>query len=187
MRHPIDRRQALRRLGAPAVVPLLKHLHPALPQEEGPWKPRFLSATELESVASLAERIIPETETPGARSALVHQYVDFVLSEGAAADRDRFRTGLAWLDRRSGTLFGKPFAGLESGQQDELLTRLSQSPSSEEPAGVAFFGEARRLSIDGYYRSEAGMTQELGFEGRTFLAEFKGCTHPEHHAWKVGE
>jgi hypothetical protein len=31
------------------------------------------------------------------------------------------------------------------------------------------------------------MTQELGFEGRTFLAEFKGCTHPEHHAWKVGE
>jgi hypothetical protein len=51
--------------------------------------------------------------------------------------------------------------------------------------GVSFFVESKRLSVDGYYRSEAGMTQELGFEGRTFLAEFKGCTHPEHHSWKV--
>ena len=187
MREPIDRRQALRRLGAPAVAPLFSHLHPALPKAEGPWKPRFLNESELETVTSLAERIIPETDTPGARRALVHQFVDFVLAEGEAAARERFREGLAWLDKRCGSLFGKPFARLDEGQQDEILTRLSSSPSSEEPAGVSFFGETKRLSVDGYYRSEAGMTQELGFEGRTFLAEFKGCTHPEHHSWKVGE
>jgi hypothetical protein len=28
------------------------------------------------------------------------------------------------------------------------------------------------------------MKQELGFEGNTFLSEFEGCTHPEHHDWK---
>jgi hypothetical protein len=185
MGEPIDRRQALRRLGAPAVVPLLSHLHPAVPRQEGAWKPRFFREAEVDTVTALAERIIPETDTPGARRALVHQYIDFVLSEAEASARERFREGLAWLDQRCQTLFGKPFAALAARQQDEILTRLSSSPSSEEPAGVSFFGEAKRLSVDGYYRSEAGMTQELGFEGRTFLAEWKGCTHPEHHSWKV--
>ena len=187
MGEPIGRRQALRRLGAPAVVPLLSHFHPAVPKQEGAWKPRLLQESEVETVASLAERIIPETDTPGARRALVHQYIDFVLAEGNASGREQFREGLAWLDKRCGSLFGKQFALLDPGQQDEILTRLSSSPSSEEPAGVSFFSQAKRLTIDGYYRSEAGMTQELSFEGRTFLAEFKGCTHPEHHAFKVGE
>ena len=187
MREPIDRRQALRRLGAPAVAPLFSHFHPSVPKQEGAWKPRFFHESEVETVTLLAERIIPETDTPGARRALVHQYIDFVLVGGEAQARERFREGLVWLDRRCGALFGKSFARLEAGQQDEILTRLSESPSSEEPAGVSFFGEAKRLSVDGYYRSEAGMTQELGFEGRTFLAEFKGCTHPEHYAWKVAE
>jgi len=184
---PIDRRQALRRLGAPAVAPLLPHFHPSVPPQQGAWKPRFLHDAELQTVTLLAERIIPETDTPGAGRALVHQYIDFVLAEGEALRRERFREGLAWLDRRCGALFGKPFAGLEAGQQDEILRRLSESPSSEEPEGVSFFRQAKRLTVNGYYRSEAGMTQELGFEGRTFLAEFKGCTHPEHHSWKVEE
>ena len=169
------------------MVPLLSHFHPSVPKQEGAWKPRFLQDSEVETLTELAERIIPETDTPGARRALVHQCVDFVLAEGEAPARERFREGLAWLDLRCGTLFGKPFARLEAGQQDEMLRRLSTSPSSEEPAGVSFFEAAKRLTVDGYYRSEAGMTQELGFEGRTFLAEWKGCTHPEHHSWKVAE
>ena len=149
------------------MFPLLSHFHPSVPKQEGAWKPRFLQDSEVETLTELAERIIPETDTPGARRALVLQYVDFVLAEGEAPAREQFREGLAWLDRRCGTLFGKPFARLEAGQQDEMLRRLSTSPSSEEPAGVSFFEAAKRLSVDGYYRSEAGMTEELGFEGRT--------------------
>ena len=182
---PIDRREALRALGAPAIVPLLSHFHPSVPQQDGGWKPLLLAEGEIETVAQLAERIIPATDTPGARQALVHQYVDFVLSKAEPERRDRFREGLGWLDRRSQALFGSPFAALDAARQDELLGRLAASPSSEEPAGVAFFAAAKQLTVDGYYRSEAAMTRELGFEGRTFLAEFKGCTHPEHHAFEV--
>jgi hypothetical protein len=184
---PIDRREALRALSAPAVVPLLSHFHPAVPQQDGDWRPLLLGDGEVETVAQLAERIIPATDTPGARGALVHQYIDFVLSRAEPARRARFRDGLEWLDRRSRALHGSAFAALDSARQDELLARLAASPSSEDPAGTAFFAEARTLTIDGYYRSEVATTQELGFEGRTFLAEFKGCTHPEHHGWKVGE
>jgi len=182
---PIARRQALRALGAPAVAPLLASFHPFVPVEEGGWKPRLFEPGELETVMQLAERIVPETDTPGARRALVHQYIDFVLARGASERRERFREGLAWLDRRCQALFGAPFAGLDAARQDQLLERLAASPSGEEPAGTAFFALAKRLTVDGYYRSEAGLTQELHFEGRTFLAEFKGCTHPEHHSFEV--
>jgi gluconate 2-dehydrogenase gamma chain len=182
---PLARRKVLQVLGAPAVAPLVAGFHPAVPAQEGGWKPLFLEASEVETVAQLAERIVPETDTPGARKALVHQYVDFVLARGEAARRERFREGLAWLDRRSRALFGGPFATREAAQQDELLTRMSSTASGEDAAGAAFFALAKQLTVDGYYRSEAGLVQELGFQGRTFLAEFKGCTHPEHQSWKV--
>ena len=175
---PINRRQAIQKLSAPAVASLFHGFHPAVPQQEGEWKPQFFQDSEVETVAAVAERILPETDTPGARRALVHQYIDFILSKGEGADRDRFREGLVSLDGRCAALFGKPFAELEPGRQDEILTGISESQ---------FFQEVKRLTVDGYYRSEVGMRQELGFEGNTFLAEFEGCKHPEHHSWKVGE
>jgi hypothetical protein len=38
------------------------------------------------------------------------------------------------------------------------------------------------LTVDGYYTSKEGLTQELGWHGNTFLADFEGCTHPEHQS-----
>ena len=38
------------------------------------------------------------------------------------------------------------------------------------------------MTVDGYYTSKEGLTQELGWHGNTFLTEFKGCTHPEHQS-----
>ncbi len=127
-------------------------------------------------MAAIAERIIPETDTPGARRALVHQYIDFVLSQGDPSAGERFHEGLRGLDRKCQEAFGKRFAELRAASQDEILTGISK----EEP----FFSDVKRLTVDGYYRSEAGMKQELGFEGNTFLTEFEGCTHPEHKSWE---
>jgi hypothetical protein len=38
------------------------------------------------------------------------------------------------------------------------------------------------MTIDGYYTSKIGIHQELEYQGNTALAEFEGCTHPEHQA-----
>jgi hypothetical protein len=178
MSEPIDRRQAIRRLSAPAFVPLLHGFHPLVPRQDGEWRPRFFQDSEVETVSHIAERIIPETDTPGARGALVHQYIDFVLSRSEAAESDRFREGLRGFDETCRAKFGKPFAALEAARQDEALTGIE---------GSAFFNEMKRLTVDGYYRSEVGMKQELGFEGNAFLSEFDGCNHPEHHSWKASE
>jgi len=38
----------------------------------------------------------------------------------------------------------------------------------------------KALTVDGYYTSKEGLTQELGWHGNTFVADFKGCTHADH-------
>jgi hypothetical protein len=169
------RREALARMGAAALVPLVGRYHPLVPAQESPWTPRFLEDSEVDTVTALAERIIPRTDTPGAKDALVHQYVDWVLFQGEADRRERFRDGLRSLDQKCQVLFGKRFTELEEKNQDEFLGGISSSP---------FFQEAKSLTAEGYYRSEVGMKAELGFVGNTFLAEFEGCTHEEHRNWK---
>ena len=46
------------------------------------------------------------------------------------------------------------------------------------------FREVRRLTISGYYRSEIGMRQELGYAGKQYLTAFEGCTHEHHLGWE---
>lgn len=105
----MPRRLALKALGAYAVTPLVAavdpanlwpigHLHPLVPQAAGPWRLRALTPAEMAAVEALAERIIPATDTPGARAAKVHQYIDWVLSEADGDERAAFRAGLAWVD-----------------------------------------------------------------------------------------
>lgn len=149
-------------------------------QTAAAWTPKILNRHHLGTVATLSELIIPQTETPGARAALVDRFVDTILQDAARADRNRFLIGLAWIDRRSTALFGRNFVAASPTQQSDLLTRLSIENSSEDRAGVDFFNAIKSMTITGYYTSEIGLQQELGDDGQMVLAEYKGCTHPEH-------
>src|SRR2546426_9115175 len=67
------------------------------------WAPRTLSPAQLELVATIAEHIIPQTDTPGARGAGVHRFVDTLLSDHyPTEERDRFLAGLADVDAQIG-------------------------------------------------------------------------------------
>lgn len=89
------------------------------------WRARTLSAPQTELVATLAEHIIPTTDTPGARAAGVHRFVDLVLSDYyAAEERARFLAGLADVDARSRRGYGKDFFQATPKQQVALLTAI---------------------------------------------------------------
>ena len=194
-RKRVPRRRALQVLGAAAVAPAFaegaRALHPLVPPQPdgGAWRPRFFAAGEAAAVEALAEAIIPETDTPGARAANVHQYIDWMVSraeegDGPAALPEIMRAGLAWLDRRSAGLYGQRFVDAGGQQQAELLARLAADPPREGAAGVDLFRHVRRLTISGYYRSEVGMRQELAYAGKQYLTEFEGCAHEHHLNWQ---
>ncbi|HUQ45238.1 MAG TPA: gluconate 2-dehydrogenase subunit 3 family protein [Gemmatimonadaceae bacterium] len=54
------------------------------------WRPRSLSAQQAEMVATIAEHIIPATDTPGARAAGVHRLVDAGRCPAYGELADRF-------------------------------------------------------------------------------------------------
>jgi len=74
----IDRRDMVKVIaGSAAMLPLL----PTQPVTGAtPYGPKFFTQGELEFVATLGELILPQTDTPGARAAKVHEHMDLVLS-----------------------------------------------------------------------------------------------------------
>ncbi len=194
----LDRREALRRLGwgglGVAATPLWAQALTALANDhahalhhDGPaavaadWTPKALTARQNDMVVALSEMILPETDTPGARAALVNRFIDAVLADADDHDRESFLDGLGWMDERSCELFGDDFMKVGAEQQAALLTILSsgRNKSLEDQAGVEFFETLKKLTVTGYYTSEAGM-KELGQDGLMFFAGYDGCRHPEH-------
>lgn len=95
-------------------------------------------------VVAIADTIIPETETPGARAAQVDQFVDTLLSDHLAADdKERFLAGLTRLEARARRIHQKGFAELTVAQQTEMVSELDrlafqeQTLAEKPPAGAA--------------------------------------------------
>ena len=146
------------------------------------WAPSVLTPRQDEAVIALTELIIPATETPGAKAALVNRFVDHVLSVADAKERSEFIRGLTWLDDRCRARVGKDIAAATAAELTSVLTPLAAegaAPADDAP-GVAFFHAIKSMTITGYYTSEIGLRQELGDDGRMMLGAFEGCTHPEH-------
>jgi glucoside 3-dehydrogenase (cytochrome c) hitch-hiker subunit len=159
------------------------HTHAAQAAASAPaWTPSVLTPRQNEAVIALTELIIPATDTPGAKAALVNRFVDHVLSTSDAKQRAEFIRGLTWLDDRCRARTGKDIAGASAAELTTVLTPLATEgkPAADDAPGVAFFRAIKSMTITGYYTSEIGLRQELGDDGRMMLGAFEGCTHSEH-------
>lgn len=168
----IDRREALRRVGvllggvvsAPTVAGVLSGCERRSGTD---WSPQTLTAEQSQMVDTIAEIIIPATDTPGASAANVNRFIDALVGESyLPEDRDRFLTGLDDVNARCEETYGAPFVDCTSEQQlalvgeldDETFGADAAEPDSENPP---FFRMLKELVIVGYYTSEVGATQEL--------------------------
>jgi len=79
----------------------------------------------------------------------------------------------------------------DARQQDEIMAKMAVhevvSDSEDDSARTVprselerFFAQLKQMTIEGYYTSAIGIHQELQYKGNEVLAEFIGCTHPEH-------
>jgi hypothetical protein len=151
--------------------------HAHLVSQADAWRPSALTPHQFETVGVLVELIIPTTDTPGAKTALVDRYIDAILGSAVPADREKFVSGLVWLDAQSLARFGRDVASGTPAQQRTLLVQVADA---QTPEGLEFFTAIKGMTIAGYYTTEIGLRQELGDDGRLMLPAFEGCTHPEH-------
>src|SRR6185295_9690697 len=86
---------------------------------------RALNPHQTETIATIAELIIPKTDTPGARDAGVPAWIDVMFADWADEEqRQGFSAGLANVDERSRAAFGKDFVAATPQQQAEILQDL---------------------------------------------------------------
>ena len=201
----IDRREALRRVGAVPLAAGLalsparlqaaqEHVHKgaAKTAKGKPPAPKFFTAPEWATVRLLADAVIPRDERSGsATDALVPEFIDFILDDPLAEAREkeslqtRVRGGLAWLDRECRGRFSKPFVECAGNERTAVLDDIAwpEKARPEMGPGVAFFSLFRDLVASGFWSSRMGV-EDLRYTGNTFVAEWKGC--PPEVLGKIG-
>jgi hypothetical protein len=143
------------------------------------YRPLFFSPREYETIELLAELIIPNDGTPGAREAGVAEFIDFMVANDPEI-APRFRFGLAWLDSHCIRLEGQPFRVLPAEKQTAILGPLAYRDRfrPREEAGRTFFRLMRDYTVMGFYTSRAGLEQ-LDYPGLSLHAESGRCAHPD--------
>jgi Gluconate 2-dehydrogenase subunit 3 len=127
---------------------------------------RIFDPHQHETVATAAELIIPQTDTPGARAAGVSEFTDLIVAEWyTEEERARFLDGLADLDLRSQSAISRPFIEAPVSTQERILSELDgellEVRATEGKAGERFFHQLKYLTLFGYYTSRVGVEQEL--------------------------
>ena len=144
------------------------------------WSPQVLSGEEARALANVCEAIIPRTDTPGAREARVHEYIDLELSVGSAGEQERFREGLKWVDARCSAEHGHGLAEAADEEVAAVLGPISdehEEHAAELEPGAAFFRDVKRRTIFGYYTSKEGWVDELGRPEHAGMEQWVGCRH----------
>ena len=164
----LTRRKAIRNavllLGGSISVAQISPLISDVAAMSANYIPKFLGKHHFQMNKRLVDLIIPESDTPGALTANVHQFIDVMLDGWAAADTQlRFLDNFNNIDRRSTAMTGKTFADANRTQQIKLLEVLDKESFSDNGTDI-FFGEFKALVVFGYYSSEEGASVELRYD-----------------------
>jgi hypothetical protein len=173
------RREVVRFLGAALALPFLPRsaeaaieLGQQLHRRIGDVPFKTLNAEQQALVTNIAEMIIPETDTPGATSVKVPEFIDLILTEWADDDeRASLLAGLADIDARASALGAPRFVSLPADRKTELLTALDAARGDKTGASRAF-GRLKALTVYGYFTSKP--VQENILKTRMFFDGYQG-------------
>jgi len=158
-------------------------------------RPAFLDAHQLDTLASLAEQIVP-----GSSAVHVAPFVDRLVAVDTQQNQKELLQSIAGFDAAGLARHGRPWKALGSEARVALLTEASTmapsrppsgrwaAPASERHAGPPVrrtlrdsFETIKGWVVGAYYSSEAGQ-RELGYTGSAFFESYPGCDHPDGHS-----
>lgn len=161
-------------LSASAASALMSGCKPSGAGLDLDWQPEFLTRLQGANVREFAERIMPTTDTPGAKEANVQEFIDLYLRDIYTEEEQKAVTaGLDELEAAAQDAHGMSFAQLTPEQMDALMTEFAQSAVSEDksvmemrlPGGKPnWFASLKEMTLVGFFSSEAGATQVLQYE-----------------------
>lgn len=140
---------------------------------------KVLSQANFNLVGDIADTIIPDTDTPGAKSVNVHYLIDELAANWMTFDeRMAFVKALTALDERIKRERGASFSELGLADRGTVLDQLGTEMLAAQDAKANdgrkhIYLELRELIIFGYYTSEVGASEELIYD--PLPGNYKGC------------
>jgi len=141
------------------------------------------SASDIALLDEIAETILPETSSPGAKAAKTGAFMALMVTDVyTERAREVFRDGMRQVDAASTTANGVPFMTASAAQRLALLQSLDreqkaamdarlapptnrvpipEAPGSDEPAH--YFRMMKELALLGFFTSEIGCTKALRY------------------------
>ncbi len=137
------------------------------------------TADDITFLDEVAETIIPETDTPGAKAAAVGSFMTVMVNDCyTPADQQTFKQGMNLLKEASDKKFSKSFMDISAEQKTELLNEIDKeakdymaNKKEEDPAH--YFRMMKELTLLGYFTSEPGATKALNYV--LVPGKYEGC------------
>jgi gluconate 2-dehydrogenase gamma chain len=143
------------------------HAETAAEAAKGPYQPKAFNDHETKTLRALCDLIVPGASKGGA-----FEYIDLLCSHNADL-KAIYTGGLLWLDQQMTKRVESMFVDARPADQTAMLDLIAfRQNAAEYGPGVRFFDWVRKMTVDAYYTSAAGI-KELGFKGNGAVAEFK--------------
>lgn len=180
----MNRRELLKRIaivtGAGFSGSLAQNVMAGIAPTAAPSKAIFDAETS-KMVTTLAEMIIPKTDTPGAIEAGVPKFIEMMVADWYNdKEREIFFSGLASLNQFCEEKFKKKFLKCNAEQQVAALQDAeaqakakvmfgntvfgSDLQAKKVDSSTPFFTKIKELTVLGYYTSEVGAQTELSYD-----------------------
>lgn len=149
----------------------------------------LFAQSEIDLLDDIADTILPETSTPGARAAGVGPFIALMVTDSYYEDDQQiFRDGLQSLQAQSVEMHGAEFPAATPAQRLALLKKLDAEQfaymqTREDDAPAHYFRMLKELSLLGYFTSEIGCTQATRY--RETPGRFDPCVPyaPGERSW----
>lgn len=129
----------------------------------------LFNSDDIAMMDEIAETIIPETKTPGAKAAKTGAFMALMVKDCYTPEHQQiFTAGLKTINESAQTQYKSSFMDLNAEQRKTMLTALDaeQKKYSEDEANKEkphYFKMMKQLTLLGFFTSEIGGTEVLKY------------------------
>jgi gluconate 2-dehydrogenase gamma chain len=159
-------------LAGPLGLEAAQHVHATTSEDTkatgGVYQPKALNQHEFDTLKKLCELTVPGAAKGGAA-----EFIDLLSSQ----NREMlaiYTGGLAWIEFAMKREYSASFLSAPAEQQTAMLDKIAyrRNQTPELAAGIRFFDFLRRMTVDAYYTSAAGI-KEIQYMGNKGMTDFK--------------
>lgn len=162
----------------------------------------IFSQADVDFLNEVADTILPETKSPGAKAAKVGEFMTVMVNDCyEERDRKSFYEGISKLDEACNKMHGSGFMKVTPAQRLALLTKQDQEAKeyqskkgeleeaerkkNKDFAGLSnhYFLMMKQLTLYGYFSSEIGATKAMRYMAVPGKYEGSVPYHKGDKAW----